>query len=91
MPLPDGDMMHRTLSKGSESSGNDTGSPALPTRKLGWQTANGGSPLKIMILHVFVGTILLMGRIDPPVRAELSLRLAALRFRHAQRNRMIRR
>jgi hypothetical protein len=45
--------------------------------------------MKILILHVFVGTILLMGRVDPPVRAELSLRLAALRFRHAQRNRKV--
>ena len=46
--------------------------------------------MKILILHVFVGTILLMGAIQPPARGELSLRLAALRFRHTQRNRKVR-
>jgi hypothetical protein len=34
--------------------------------------------VKILILHIFVGTILLMGSIEPPARRNLSRRLAAL-------------
>jgi hypothetical protein len=43
--------------------------------------------MKILILHLFVGSILLMGGMQPPARRELSRRLAGLRFRPAQRNR----
>jgi hypothetical protein len=41
--------------------------------------------MKILILHLFVGSVLLMGSIQPPARHTLSRRLAALRFRAAYR------
>jgi hypothetical protein len=43
--------------------------------------------MKILILHLFLGSILLMGAIQPPGRDQLSKRLMALRFRHTFRNR----
>jgi hypothetical protein len=43
--------------------------------------------MKILILHMIVGTMVLMGSIDPPARHKISKRLASLRFRHALRNR----
>ena len=43
--------------------------------------------MKILILHFFVGTIILMGVIQPPDRHQVSKRLAALRFRHTRQNR----
>jgi hypothetical protein len=43
--------------------------------------------MKILILHMIVGSLVLMGGFEPPGRHELSKRLTALRFRHAHRNR----
>ncbi|MEI9804609.1 MAG: hypothetical protein WDN48_09280 [Pseudolabrys sp.] len=37
--------------------------------------------MKIVILHLVLGTILFMGRIEPPNRRQLSARLAALNLR----------
>jgi hypothetical protein len=34
--------------------------------------------MKILILHIFVGTVLLIGSIEPPARRNRSRRLAAL-------------
>ncbi len=45
--------------------------------------------MKLLILHLFVGSVLLMGSIQPLARYELSRRLAGLRSRPAQRNRKV--
>jgi hypothetical protein len=45
--------------------------------------------MKLLILHLFVGSILLMGSIQLPTRYEVSRRLAGLRFRPAQGNRKV--
>jgi hypothetical protein len=37
--------------------------------------------MKILILHMFIGPVLLMGSIGPPARHKLSRRLTTLRFR----------
>jgi len=42
--------------------------------------------MKIMILHLFVGTVTLMGAIEPPGQHQLSKRIAGLRFRKNRRS-----
>lgn len=44
--------------------------------------------MKLLILHMIVGSLVLMGSFEPPDRHQLSKRLMALRFRHAHRNRL---
>ncbi len=46
--------------------------------------------MKLLILHMIVGTLLVMGSFEPPGRHQLSKRLTTLRFRHAHRNRQAR-
>jgi hypothetical protein len=41
--------------------------------------------MKIVILHLMLGTILFMGRIERPDRRQLSARLAALKARSLRR------
>jgi hypothetical protein len=54
-------------------------------------TAGGEIDMKILILHMIVGSLVLMGSFEPLGRHELSKRLTALRFRHAHRNRHVHR
>lgn len=44
------------------------------------------SVMKIVIFHLFVGSLLLIVRFDPPERHQLSRRLRALRFWPSYKN-----